>query len=64
MKTTVKGLKPLDRGELKSINGGYVQCPANLDCGEGWCCIGGGCRPKSQAGGPNGYCMVIPFPLE
>ncbi|MDC8103747.1 hypothetical protein ACNFU2_02595 [Chryseobacterium sp. PTM-20240506] len=54
----MKNLKSLERSELRRINGGYLQCPANLECGDDWCCINGACRPRSQAG-PNGLCMAI-----
>ncbi|MBK1896405.1 hypothetical protein [Chryseobacterium paridis] len=50
-------LKSLERNQLKTILGGFRQCPEDMECGNDWCCINGACRPISQAG-PNGLCMV------
>lgn len=63
MKTNLKGLRSLDKKQLKNILGGYPMCPEDLQCGNDWCCINGACRPISQAG-PGHLCMAILDPVS
>lgn len=56
----MKNLQKMSRENLKSIKGGLRQCPLDGDCGPGYCCSKGACRPFSGAS-PTTYLCDAPL---
>ncbi|MFP3599295.1 bacteriocin-like protein [Chryseobacterium sp. SIMBA_029] len=56
----MKNLQKVTRESLKTIKGGLRQCPIDGDCGPGYCCSKGACRPFSGAS-PTTYLCDAPL---